>query len=271
LGIPNHIISRHNTEPFVPGAPKFISSFIARTCTYRSTVIAISDAVKNYIIENAMIASRISISVVYYGINHQDFQLHDFDREKWRQQEFNCEPEEFVFGTISRLVPQKDLQTLITAFSKISKEVRCKLVIVGDGVQKNELEKLVKSLNLESKVHFLGKRQDIPELLHGIDAFALTSKYEGLGLVLLEALASEVPVIAARNSAIKEIVNDDVALMFETSSVIQLETAMKELINNPAETKQRVSRGKIRVQQNFGVDSMLMGTDKVYSQVLGKN
>jgi glycosyltransferase involved in cell wall biosynthesis len=271
LGIPNHIISRHNTEPFVPGAPKFISSFIARTCTYRSTVIAISDAVKNYTIENAMIASRISISVVYYGINHQDFQLHDFDREKWRQQEFNCEPEEFVFGTISRLVPQKDLQTLITAFSKISKEVRCKLVIVGDGVQKNELEKLVKSLNLESKVHFLGKRQDIPELLHGIDAFALTSKYEGLGLVLLEALASEVPVIAARNSAIKEIVNDDVALMFETSSVIQLETAMKELINNPAETKQRVSRGKIRVQQNFGVDSMLMGTDKVYSQVLGKN
>jgi len=271
LGIPNHIISRHNTEPFVPGVPNFLSSFIARACTYRSTIISISTAVKDYAKENAMIASHIPISVVYYGINHQDFELHDFDRARWRQQELNCEPEEFVFGTISRLVPQKDLQTLITAFSKISKEVRCKLVIVGDGVQKNELEKLVKSLNLESKVHFLGKRQDIPELLHGIDAFTLTSKYEGLGLVLLEALASEVPVIAARNSAIKEIVNDDVALMFETSSVIQLETAMRELINNPAETKQRVSRGKIRVQLNFGVDSMLMGTDKVYSQVLGKN
>jgi glycosyltransferase involved in cell wall biosynthesis len=271
LGIPNHIISRHNTEPFVPGAPKFISSFIARTCTYRSTIIAISTAVKDYAKENAMTASHIPISVVYYGINHQDFQLHDFDRAKWRQQELNCEPEDFVFGTISRLVPQKDLQTLINAFSKISKEVRCKLVIVGDGVQRNELEKLVKFFNLEGKVHFLGKRRDIPELLHGIDAFALSSKYEGLGLVLLEALASEVPIIAARNSAIKEIVNDDVALMFETSSVIQLETAMKELIKNPAETKQRVSRGKIRVQQNFGVDSMLMGTNKVYSQVLGKN
>jgi glycosyltransferase involved in cell wall biosynthesis len=255
----------------VPGVPKFLSSFVARICTYRSTVIAISDAVKNYTIENSMIASRIPISVVYYGINHQDFKLHDFDRAKWRQQELNCEPEDFVFGTISRLVPQKDLQTLINAFSKISKEVRCKLVIVGDGVQRNELEKLVKSLNLESKVHFLGKRRDIPELLHAIDAFALTSKYEGLGLVLLEALASEVPIIAARNSAIKEIVNDEVALMFETSSVIQLETAMKELINNPAETKQRVSRGKIRVQQNFGVDSMLNGTEKVYSSILERN
>jgi glycosyltransferase involved in cell wall biosynthesis len=224
--------------------------------------------VKDYAKENAMIASHIPISVVYYGINHQDFQLHDFDREKWRQQEFNCEPEDFVFGTISRLVPQKDLQTLINAFSKISKEIMCKLVIVGDGVQRNELEKLVKSLNLESKVHFLGKRRDIPELLHAIDAFALTSKYEGLGLVLLEALASEVPIIAARNSAIKEIVNDEVALMFETSSVPDLEKAMRDLINDPNETSHRLQRGKIRVQQNFGVDSMLKQVTNIYMYIL---
>ena len=271
LGIPNHIISRHNTEPFVPGVPKFLSSLVARICTYRSTVIAISTAVKNYTRENAMIASHTPISVVYYGINHQDFKLHDFDRAKWRQQELNSGPEDFVFGTISRLVPQKDLQTLIDAFSKISKEAKCKLVIVGDGVQKNELEKLVKSLNLESTVHFLGKRQDIPDFLHGIDAFALTSKYEGLGLVLLEALASEVPIIAARNSAIKEIVNDEVALMFETSSIPDLEIAMQKIITDPSQARQRAERGKIRVQQNFGVDSMLIGTEKVYSDVLVKN
>jgi hypothetical protein len=59
--------------------------------------------------------------------------------------------------------------------------------------------------------------------------------------------------------------------MFETSSVPDLEKAMRDLINDPNETSHRVQRGKIRVQQNFGVDSMLMGTDKVYSQVLGKN
>ena len=271
LGIPRHIISRHNTESFVPKVPKFLSSFVSRVCTYQNTVIAISAAVESYAKENKLIASSTPISIVYYGINHQDFQLHDFDRAKWRQQELNCEPEDFVFGTISRLVPQKDLQTLINAFSKISKEAKCKLVIVGDGVQKNELEKLVKSLNLESTVHFLGKRQDIPDFLHGIDAFALTSKYEGLGLVLLEALASEVPIIAARNSAIKEIVNDEVALMFETSSVPALEKAMRDVINDPNETSRRVQRGKVRVQDNFGVDSMLEETEKVYSNMLVRN
>ncbi len=264
LGIPNHIISRHNTEPFVPRVPQFVSSFVARVCTFRSSVIAISAAVKNYTKENKMIATNTFISVVYYGVNDQNFNLENFDRIKWRQEVIHCDAEDFVFGTISRLVPQKDLQTLIHAFAKISSQTRNKLMIVGDGSQKKELQNLVKSLNLESQVYFLGKRNDIPEFLHGIDAFVLSSKYEGLGLVLLEALASEVPIIAARNSAIKEIVNDDVALMFETSSVIQLETAMKELINNTAETKQRVSRGKIRVQQNFGVDSMVRQISDVY-------
>ena len=134
--------------------------------------------------------------------------------------------------------------------------------------QKNELEKLVRSLNLENMVQFLGKRRDIPEFLHAIDAFALTSKYEGLGLVLLEALASEVPIIAARNSAIKEIVNDEVALMFETSSVSGLEKAMRDLINDPNETSHRVQRGNVRVQQKFGIDSMLKQVANIYTHIL---
>ena len=63
----------------------------------------------------------------------------------------------------------------------------------------------------------------------------------------------------------------EVAHIFETSSVNALEKAMLDIIDFPDEAKQRAERGKIRVQQNFGVDSMLMGTEKVYSQVLGKN
>lgn len=271
LGIPKHIISRHNTEPFVPKVPRFLSSFISRVCTYQNTVIAISAAVESYAKENKLIASSTPVSIVYYGINDQSFNLENFDRTKWRNEVLNCNSEDFVFGTIARLVPQKDLKTLIQAFSKISSQARVKLMIIGEGNLKQELDDLVQSLKLDGKVQFLGKRKDIPEFLRGIDAFTLTSKFEGLGLVLLEALASEVPIIAAHNSAIKEIVNKDVALMFETSSIPDLELAMQQLINNPSEALKRVERGKIRVQQNFGVDSMLIGTEKVYAKVLANN
>ena len=271
LGIPRHIISRHNTEPFVPKVPKFLSSFVSRVCTYQNTVIAISAAVESYAKENKLIASSTPISIVYYGINDQIFNLQNFDRTKWRDEVLNCNSEDFVFGTIARLVPQKDLKTLIHAFAKISSKARVKLMIIGEGNLKKELDDLVQSLKLDGKVHFLGKRKDIPEFLRGIDAFTLTSKFEGLGLVLLEALASEVPIIAARNSAIKEIVNKDVALMFETSSIPDLEIAMQKIIGDPSQARQRAERGKIRVQQNFGVDSMLIGTEKVYSDVLVKN
>ena len=220
---------------------------------------------------NNLIASSTPVSIVYYGINDQNFNLENFDRTKWRNEVLNCNSDDFVFGTIARLVPQKDLKTLIQAFSKISSKARVKLMIIGEGNLKKELDDLVKSLKLDGKVRFLGKRRDIPEFLRGIDAFTLTSKFEGLGLVLLEALASEVPIIAAHNSAIKEIVNKDVALIFETSSIPDLELAMQQLINNPSEAVKRVERGKIRVQQNFGVDSMLIGTEKVYAKVLAKN
>ena len=268
LGIPKHVISRHNTEPFVPKVPRFLSSFISRVCTYQNTVIAISAAVESYAKENKLIASNTPIAIVYYGINDQNFNLENFDRTKWRDEVLNCNSDDFVFGTIARLVPQKDLRTLIQAFSKISSKARVKLMIIGEGNLKRELEDLVKSLKLNGKVRFLGKRRDIPEFLRGIDAFTLTSKFEGLGLVLLEALASEVPIIAAHNSAIKEIVNKDVALMFQTSSIHDLELAMQQLINNPGQALKRVQRGKIRVQQNFGVDLMAKGIGDVYKSIL---
>ena len=271
LGIRNHFISRHNTEQFVPGVPLWFSSLIARVCTYRSAVIAISNAVKIYTQENKMITSNSPISVVYYGINDASFNLNNFDKIKWRIENLHFGTEEFIFGTVSRLVPQKDLTTLISAFSRISGKRKCKLMIIGDGVQKMELQELVASLDLEDKVIFLGKRNDIPEFLKSIDAFVLTSKYEGLGLVLLEALSAEVPIIAAFNSAIKEIVNEKVAHMFETSSVNALEKAMLDLIDFPDEAKQRAERGKVRVKQNFGVDLMLEGTEKLYLSSLALN
>ena len=271
LGIRNHFISRHNTEPFVPRVPLWFSSLIARVCTYQSTVIAISNAVKIYTQENKMITSNSPISVVYYGINDASFNLNNFNKIKWRKENLHFGIEEFIFGTVSRLVPQKDLTTLISAFSRIAGKRNCKLIIIGDGVQKVELQALVASLNLKDKVIFLGKRNDIPEFLKSIDAFVLTSKYEGLGLVLLEALSAEVPIIAAFNSAIKEIVNEKVAHIFETSSVDALEKAMLDLIDFPDEAKQRAERGKIRVQQNFGVDLMLEGTEKLYLSSLALN
>ena len=271
LGIPNHVISRHVTKRFVPSGPVFISKLAAKLSSHRCHVIAISEAVRDFLNENNELSKTAEINVVYYGINHKDFEIPNFDRVQWRQKHFLCDESTFVFGSISRLDPQKDLTTLIRAFAIVSKEIESKLFVMGVGPLRESLASLASELKLTGKIMFMGKRADTPEFLNSIDAFILTSKYEGLGLVLLEAMASGAPIIAANNSAIKEVVNKNVAILFTTSSVEELVASMRQMVRDDKERIERVVKGKRRVCENFGVDSMLEGTERVYSYMLARN
>jgi glycosyltransferase involved in cell wall biosynthesis len=95
-----------------------------------------------------------------------------------------------VISSVGRLIKVKGLQYLIEAISLLkNKNIKC--LIIGDGPEKNSLQKLVKELSLENKVIFLGKRKDIPELLSATDIFVLPSLSEGLPISLLEAMASK--------------------------------------------------------------------------------
>jgi len=105
----------------------------------------------------------------------------------------NCK----IILTVCRLSFEKNIETLIKAFKKISKE-NLFLIIVGKGDQKRYLEKLVKKLNLSKKVIFTGERKDIERFYSIADLFVLPSTYEGFGLVYLEAMASGVPCIALK-------------------------------------------------------------------------
>ena len=106
------------------------------------------------------------------------------------------------------------------------------------------------------------------EDIAAIDSLTLTNKFEGLRLVISEALASEVPLIAANNSARNEVVNIEVALKFKTSSAPDLELVMQKVIDDLSEARQRDQRGKIRVQHYFGVNSIVRRVCDIYSRIL---
>ena len=113
----------------------------------------------------------------------------------------NGQSSNYKIGTIGRLVPQKDYPTLLSAFSSVLKSMpNIDLYVVGEGYLQKDLIELSKSLGINSKVHWLGKTEYIKEFLSKIDLFILPSKYEGFGLVLLEAMIAKKPIIAANNS-----------------------------------------------------------------------
>jgi glycosyltransferase involved in cell wall biosynthesis len=109
----------------------------------------------------------------------------------------------FVVGTVSRLVPQKSVHDMIDA-TILCPEVT--LVIVGDGLLRGDLE--TRSQVARERIHFLGARDDVPEVLPAFDVFVLSSRWEGDPIALLEALATGLPCVATATSGAREVLEE---------------------------------------------------------------
>ena len=226
------VFSRHNSEPFWPSGPRIISNLLSKfVCKRASQGIAISNAVKSYLIKRGEIPTSYKIDVVYYGFQ-KDISTNAAGSGLITNI-MNGESSNYKIGTIGRLVPQKDYPTLFNAFSTVLKSVpNTDLYVVGEGYLQKDLIELSKSLGINDKVHWLGKTEYINEFLSKIDLFILPSKYEGFGLVLLEAMVAKKPVIAANNSAILEVLGKTYEGLFSTGDVNALAQQIKTAISD---------------------------------------
>jgi glycosyltransferase involved in cell wall biosynthesis len=216
------IVTRHNTEPFWPKGPQIFSTFISLYVSFKAAgVIAISQAVSKYLLDNREILSRKKIKVIRYGFDPKS-ELKLFNPPTFPLPNAG-KPNSIRIGTIGRLVPQKDYPTLLKAFHDLLKiDNRPLLYIIGEGFLEIELRQLCVELNIEENVYFLGKTENVLGFLDSIDLFVLASKYEGFGLVLLEAMSREKPIVAANNSAIPEVLGESYSGLFQTSNQHEL-------------------------------------------------
>ena len=195
------VITRHNCEKYWPEFPKEISSLLSRIVLRRaSSVIVISNAVFDYIKSNREISKKMfdRVQLVYYG----------FAKIRFNSRRELDSSRVLKIGTISRLEKQKDIETLMRAVASLSPDTPICLKILGDGSQRDTLVSLSKELSINEFTHFLGKTDQIKDFLLSIDLFVLTSKYEGFGAVLVEAMQAAVPIIATRVSSIPEVLGD---------------------------------------------------------------
>jgi glycosyltransferase involved in cell wall biosynthesis len=226
------VFSRHNAEPFWPGGPRIISNLLSKfVCKRAFQGFAISNAVKSYLIKRGEVPSGYTIDVVYYGFD-KDISTNSAGLGLITNI-MNGQSANYKIGTIGRLVPQKDYPTLLNAFSNILKSVpNTDLYVVGEGYLQKDLIKLSDSLGINDKIHWIGKTEYIKEFLSKIDLFILPSKYEGFGLVLLEAMVAKKPVIAANNSAIPEVLGKTYEGLFSTGDVNALAQQITTVIGD---------------------------------------
>jgi len=155
---------------------------------------------------------------------------------------------------VGRLTEQKGHVHLLEAMHRIVAErPRARLLVVGEGELRAELEASARATGLADRVHFLGAREDVPLLLASVDLFVLPSLWEGLSIALLEAMAAALPVVATAVSGTDQaMVPGETGLVVPPGEAEALARAVVELLDDPARARALGHRARERVEAVFG-------------------
>ncbi|MBV9744296.1 MAG: glycosyltransferase [Acidobacteriia bacterium] len=178
---------------------------------------------------------------------------------------------EFVFGAAGRLVPVKDHQTLLVAFSRVhSQYPSSRLEILGDGELRGQLEHLASSLGLSNAVRFHGWSNDIARFLSRIDTFVLSSLSEGLPMAVLEAMAAGLPIVSTAVGGVPEIIESaQCGWLAQPQNPEDLGQKMIHAITHSAEGQGR--RARSAVQEQYSAARMAQNYATLFQSALNQS
>ena len=260
---PAFVISKHNDEPFFRGpGHELLGAWVAKRA---NAIVAISDAVNRYTRERRGTSTAV-LKTVRYGIDPEPFQAVSREEAAAVRKSWHIPPDAWVIGTVARLVPQKALHVLIEGYADYRARATrsSRLVLVGRGPLEDELKALAENFGVAGEIVWAGFREDIPAVMRAFDLFALTSSYEGFGLVLLEAMSAARPVLATKVSAIPEIVRDnETGILCQAGNASSIAAALAKF--ESASMRARMGdAGLQRVQTLFTLARMNTETESIY-------
>lgn len=251
------VSSRHNDDRYLLGPFRHIDRAFARPAR---RIIAISDAVHRFLAAAGLPAEKLV--TVHYGLDQLPGEASEVQPD-----ELGIAADAPVILAIGRLTEQKDHPTLLRSFARAHvNHPRAVLVILGIGPLEARTRALVEELGLNGAV-FMPGRLEIRDWLDRADLFVHTSRWEGFGMVLLEAMLAGLPIIATRVSAVPEVVADGhTGLLFEAGDDAGIGGAIDALLTNRLLATRLGAAGLARAQDRFSVERMAARTIAVYDE-----
>ncbi len=263
-GVRCAVSSRHNDNPFRRNPViRLVNQWAMR---YADRVIAISHALAAFVSEVERL-DREQVVTIHYGFAPPEYPS---DAREQARAALGYRPDEPVIGLFGRLIRQKGVDVLLEAFAHVLERVTAaRLLIVGDGVLRTSLEAQARSLGLAQSVTFAGWIEQAYRLMPACDMIVMPSRWEGFGLVALEAMGCARPVIASRVSALPEIIlNGETGLLVPPEDSKSLAQAILSLLSDPDRAAALGRAGHERLVREFSVEKMVQATVDLYTQVL---
>lgn len=217
--------------------------------------------------ENEAYCQKIGLakkfSTIYNGLPTLKF----LDKTEARQKLFDiCKNDlsgNFIIGSVGRLAYQKNYGFLIKATQEILKlNPKIKILIVGDGPEKEALENLINDLNLQNSIFLIGDLPDAYHFLKAFDLFTLTSRYEGMSITLIEAMQAGLPIIASDVGGAKEMLNNE-DLIYKLDDQKEFIGKLSNLISNE-NTRSSVSVTMKDESKKFDIKNTVESYLKIY-------
>lgn len=258
LRIP-YLSTRHNDDRYLLGPFRHVDRAFAHGAR---RLIAISEAVHRFL-EAAGHAPE-KIVTIRYGLDELPA-----GRAKVAPNDEGIPAGAPLALAVGRLIAQKDHATLLRAFARVHARLPdARLAILGSGPLERETRALIQELELGDAVSLPG-RTDIRDWLERADVFVHTSRWEGFGIVLLEAMLASLPVVATSVSAVPEVVADgETGILVAEGDIAAIAGALRELLEDPERARRLGTAGRNRALRDFSVAQMANRTAEVYHEAL---
>jgi len=214
------------------------------------------------------IAPENKFSVVHSGINLDEFSNTSVDPAAMKRR-LGIPEDNLIVGTVGRLTSIKGHRYLIEAARKIAgSRPDTTFVILGDGELLDELKNMVTRSDIEENIKFLGWRSDVAEVMSTFDIFALPSLNEGMGRVLVEAMALGRPIVASNIGGIPDLVVDcENGYLVPVGDVETLAARIKKLLDDPEKREEMGECGK-KIAIDYSANAMVEEIDRLYRELL---
>jgi L-malate glycosyltransferase len=259
-----YITTLHGTDITLVGKDATYAPVVSFSINQSDGVTAVSDWLKKETINNFTI--NIDIKVIHNFVDLKRFR-------KARKEHFKkaIAPDgEFILIHTSNFREVKRTGDVVRIFQQVVEKVPAKLLLVGDGPERQMCEQLCRDLNVCDHVRFLGKQEAVEELLAVSDLFLMPSEYESFGLAALEAMACEVPVISSNTGGIPEIMIQGVTgFMSSVGNVNEMADRALGILSNHS-TLMQFKKNALAQAHQFDIEKILPQYENYYEEIISK-